>query len=704
VTVQYNKANGYTASGTFQWPAGATRVTVTATPIGLWANGHGPGTSETSDTIFRPDDCELQKVSTKVACVGTSLSGYGVVDFTFDNSSTSPLADGVSFTIPAFNGSPAVSFDVDKGQIVVKTYQPIADGTYTVAITSDTIPFSQTQTFTVDCNHAAPVVTSSASCDEESNDGTVTITLSNLLGAETATFIVANPFTSALENIDVPAGGSTTRSFSGFTDGTHTVAVSVVGSNTNFDQTFIVKCDLAPKVSVSEACVEFNGSLSVLLENFGDDVAIKFTVNNVDHIVDPNDSLTVIIGGLADGPYSIPLSINGVAQPALTGTIHCDPEFGVQAVCNTVDTEGAVSLYWFTINNTENTDLLVTWTGGSATVPAKGSKTIASTTAPLSLKYNGGVIATAPATQVICTRDITFTKVLVGQPPTGETYTIRVSRLGGGAVYEEEVTFDLKAGVPVTISLPSTLDPAGLDYKFEEIDAGSAASSSMSPDQLKLSGNLGETISVVVTNNYASVQIVKQSLTTSVQAGGQITYTLQATNTGGLALDPVVITDRLAPQVSFVTATVADNGGVCALAESTRPQLLSCTMFGTLAPGALTKTITLTVKVDSNVVAGTQILNQAKVLGAYTNVVLAPAAAATDLSCLPAIAGTVCDLSATVAVPVSEVGQEAPTTTTTVTKQLPSTGSSTTLPTLALALGFAGLGGILLISRRRTAR
>ncbi|MGB8858716.1 MAG: hypothetical protein WCC60_05645, partial [Ilumatobacteraceae bacterium] len=468
-----------------------------------------------------------------------------------------------------------------------------------------------------------------------------------------------------------------------------------------------------PKVTVSQECSAFDGTVSVLLENLGDDVSVTFTVNNVAYVVQPGQTATAVINALGDGAFSIPLSIDGVAQPAITGTIACDPKFNVAAVCNTIDTSDEVSLYWYTITNTEAVPVQVTWNGGSATVPAGGSTQVASTSAPLTLNFNGTQITTAPAAEGVCTRNVVFDKVLVGQPPTGETYTIRVSRLVG-AEYTEELTFDLNAGVPKTIALPSTLDPAGISYKVEEINAGTASTSTISPDQLKLSGNLGETISVVVTNGYAAVQINKQSLTTTVLAGGQITYTLQATNTGGLTLDPVVISDRLPSQVSFVSVSVADNGGICALAESTRPQLVVCTMTSALPVGGLTKMITLVVKVDTNVPSGTSILNQAKVLGTYGPVATqsrpesqrtTTEAAATDLSCLPAIAGTVCDLSAKVGVPVSEVNQEAPTTTAVEPDrgQLPATGGSSPVPLLALASGLACFGAALLLSRRRIA-
>lgn len=1119
----YTTANGYSFSGTFTWPTGATSIKVTATAIAKWGNNSAAGDSRTTNTISKPTNCAgTPSVAKAVSCVaGTPGNGDGKVVFTFTNNGVGPFVAAVSYTIPAFSGVAATTFSVASGATVTKTYTPIADGSYTVLITSDTSPKTQTQTFTidcdspvpsvsnvascnagdgkiivtlkntggesvvfavtpptggspsnytvaaggtkdvtfsgladatytilitanganynqtftVDCDHPAPVVTSAASCDANSHDGSVTVTLSNSAGTEAVTFNVTNPFTNAVEAVVVAAGGSTTRSFSGFSDGSRSVVISVPGNATNFTQTFTVACDLAPSFSYTsvctsgdgvvtvtlkndgddvnatfvlqgtthtltpgqtkvvalppfadgtanitlsvngvnknfsvtidcdrpgqpavdiaqvcanedgtatltlkniggqlpltfvvnatpysvpanstlnvdvaglsdgsntivvtqnavhfdktitvacdqaptvdhaESCVEgsggvsngkvlitlhnngddvgmvftvngtptasvppkgslvvtidnladglhaftvsgggktfdfsvttscdhpgtpsvsteqacvtvdgqvvvhltatggelpvafivngnaysvppnntvdatitglsdglqhitvtsgandfsfdvtvkcdvpprvtatavctnFDGTVSVLLENLGDDVAVKFTVNAVDYIVAANGSTTAIVSGLADGPYSITLSINDVAQPALTGTTDCDPVVSVTAVCNTVATSGAVSLYWYTVTNTAGTELTLTWDGGSATIPAGGTANIASTTKPLSLKYLGSEIASVPATEAKCTRDVTFTKVLQGQPPTGETYTIRVSRLDGGAQYQQELTFDLNAGVPVTVSLPSTLDPAGIDYKFEEINAGTAATSSMSPDHLKLTGNLGETISVVVTNGYSSVQIIKQSLTPTVVAGGTITYTLQATNTGGLTLDPVVISDRLPAQVEYQSVSVEGNGGTCALAQSARPQLLVCTMLDALPAGGLTRMITLTVKVDPNVASGTTILNQAKVLGTYEQIV-GPPSESSDLSCLPAIAGTVCDLSAKVGVPVSEIDQAGPTTTTTILDrgQLPSTGGSGTIPLLALAFGLAGLGGVLLISRRRTAR
>jgi uncharacterized repeat protein (TIGR01451 family)/LPXTG-motif cell wall-anchored protein len=256
--------------------------------------------------------------------------------------------------------------------------------------------------------------------------------------------------------------------------------------------------------------------------------------------------------------------------------------------------------------------------------------------------------------------------------------------------------------------LPSTLDPAGIDYKFEEIVTGTANTSVVSPDQLKLAGHLGETVNVVVTNGYASVQIDKASSTVKVDPGGQITYTLQATNTGGLTLNPVVVNDRLPSSVELVSASVAGGAGQCVLTEATRPQLLTCTMSDALAPGALTSVITVVVKADATVAGGSTIVNQAMVHGAFADAVMSGlGTGGGELSCLPAVAGTVCDLSAHVGVPVStpQVASEPPAPTITavdaVVVELPRTGPGHLREMLALGFGGILLGGAMLIGRRR---
>ena len=138
---------------------------------------------------------------------------------------------------------------VNANSSTTRTFSGFADGTHTVMIKVGHTNYSQT--FTVDCDHAAPVVSSNVVC--ANNDGSVTVTLSNT-GTEAVVFQITNPITNVVENVPVGIGGSTTRTYGGFTDGTHTVTVTADG--TDYSQTFSVHCDLAPSYSHIETCVE----------------------------------------------------------------------------------------------------------------------------------------------------------------------------------------------------------------------------------------------------------------------------------------------------------------------------------------------------------------------------------------------------------------------------------------------------------------
>ena len=543
------------------------------------------------------------------------------------------------------------------------------------------------------------------------DDGQVTVTLTTVGGDEPVTFVVEGV------EYEVAPGESRDVVLSGLTDGTHTIHVTAGKQDLSFDVD--IACDLSPRVTVTQECAAFDGSVHFFLENLGDDLDATFTIDGVDHVVAPGGSTTVTIGDLADGTHTFTVSINGVAMPDVEITVDCDPDFDVVAQCNTVSITGTVTTYWFTVTNTEATDVTVSWDGGSTTVPAGESRTIGSTNAPLTLRHDGAVIATAAATDVVCSRTVVVEKNLIGAPPTPETYTITVSRLVGDA-YVEVLVFDLVAGTPTTITLPSTLDPAGIQYIVEETGRGTAATSVITPSDLTLSGHLGSNISVVVTNGYASVSIDKQVSADQIGAGGQLTYTLQGTNTGGLTLDPVVVLDRLPSAVSFVSAQVANGGGSCELTESTRPQLVTCTMVGSLAAGERTDAISIVVAVDADVAADSTLVNQAKILGAYADDERSPEPVGSPLSCIPPAAGHVCALSAEVSTTI--VGSEpppptsGPTTTTpgstttsvvsggpttTTPGGLPRTGGGSPTPLLLIGFGIACIGGSLVLTRRR---
>ena len=95
------------------------------------------------------------------------------------------------------------------------------------------------------------------------------------------------------------------------------------------------------------------------------------------------------------------------------------------------------------------------------------------------------------------------------------------------------------------VPIPSSFNPEGIEYLIEEIEAGGAEATSVDPNTFKLVGYKGETISVVIINAFASVEIDKTVSKLEVFAGDEVNYGLTVTNTGALTLDPVVVDDRI---------------------------------------------------------------------------------------------------------------------------------------------------------------
>ncbi len=178
------------------------------------------------------------------------------------------------------------------------------------------------------CEHEKgdPMVTFTKECVD--HDGQVTITLSVEGGEESIEFDVAGT------TYEVEPGAPRTVVIGGLLDGTQAIPISADGRDLSI--TVTVDCDLPPTVTVTHECVAFDGTVNLLLDNPGDDHAVTFTVNGVDHVVAPGTSATVSFTALADGTTEITVSINGVAQPVVSVSLDCDPVFSVKAACNTV--------------------------------------------------------------------------------------------------------------------------------------------------------------------------------------------------------------------------------------------------------------------------------------------------------------------------------------------------------------------------------
>lgn len=577
-----------------------------------------------------------------------------------------------------------------------------------------------------DCG-GRPSVSAVAECVNGAAD--VTVTVGNVGGpfAPDITFAFTNPDVTKV----VAAGTSTTVVRSAIPDSVTSISYTVNGEPASVDISRSNVC--APGVgalAVSVICSSGDRTITLTLTHVsGGDVVFVITdpTGGPDRTVTltPADApKTEVIMGVADTVSQISYTANGVpASASLAETVTCDGAGKLTPICFEVDQNGTPNLWWFRITNPTGSSVDYTWSqtsqSGTATVAGGGLRELSTPSGSnVTLKVFGDVVDTMSfdSTQV-CTTTVVFKKELKGQPPTGETYTILVSRLLDSGSYDPEITFDLNAGETKEFALPSGYQ-SGISYKISEPNMGTANVFSVTPETFALTGNKGETVSAVITNYYASVSLDKQVSSTTVIAGDTLSYTIVATNTGGMTLDPVVISDRLPAGLTLVSSSVAGGNGSCKLLDSTTPQLVSCDISGALTPGSATPAITLVTNISGTLANNTILLNQAKVVGAWVNPDGSHASPGIepvggDLSCLPAVPGTVCDLSATVGstvsspvfenLPVVPTTQPAPTIPTTVDapRLLPRTGSSSS-GVGGMALTFVSIGAaLLLIARRR---
>src|SRR3954468_20095495 len=254
------------------------------------------GTTDYTQNFTVDCDSAIPAVSKNVTCV----NGNGEVLVTLANSG----GESVVFDVTDPTSGTVEHVTVAADFSTTRSFGGFADGDHTVVVKVDSTDYSQT--FTVDCDHALPKVSSNVTC--ASNDGSVEVTLSND-GTEGVVFHVTNPVTGTVEDVTVAAGASTTRTFAGINDGSSFLVISADGQN--FTQSFTVKCDLAPTFSNSQSCVNGDGSVVVNMKNDGDDVDATFLLDGVTYTLAPVATKQVTLGGLTDGSHTIALSING---------------------------------------------------------------------------------------------------------------------------------------------------------------------------------------------------------------------------------------------------------------------------------------------------------------------------------------------------------------------------------------------------------
>ena len=166
----------------------------------------------------------------------------------------------------------------------------------------------------------------------------------------------------------------------------------------------------------------------VKLTHTGGDLSVIFVVNGVTHVLTPGATKDVVFGGLPDGPFNLQIAINGVQQLITVPDVHCKETPIVltgTAICNEVGIDKNVVFYWYNVQNPQATPITFSWSDGQATVPANGSVNIKSAQNKVDLVVNQAAAGTISASTEICGNEVRFEKKLLGQPPTGETYSIR---------------------------------------------------------------------------------------------------------------------------------------------------------------------------------------------------------------------------------------------------------------------------------------
>jgi uncharacterized repeat protein (TIGR01451 family) len=159
----------------------------------------------------------------------------------------------------------------------------------------------------------------------------------------------------------------------------------------------------------------------------------------------------------------------------------------------------------------------------------------------------------------------------------------------------------LPAGARITIRVTFTANDAG-----DVNDTASVTSATPDPDP---SNNLA--VGRVSFRSSADLRLQKSDAPDPVIAGTNLTYTLAVTNNGPSTAPNVVVRDALSAQVSFVSAVPSQGSCQAGVVPGDPTKPLTCNL-GPLANGA-GATLTVIVRVNSDVPAGTILVNNADV-------------------------------------------------------------------------------------------
>ena len=234
-------------------------------------------------------------------------------------------------------------------------------------------------------------------------------------------------------------------------------------------------CGGVPQVSLTTACVDGDGRVTLTLLNAGGFLPVTFVVTNpvtggqTTKVVDPGGSATVVLGSLPDGTWTIPVTADGSSLNQQV-TVDCDrpgvPNVEVTEVC--VEGDGTVTVRLSTTGG----DLPVTFV----------------VTDPVTQAETTREVAPGESTSVTFTglADGTYTiGVTADGTPLNQTVVVACDRPGQPGVTAEqgctadggEVTVTLTNTTPAGEGEPVTFvvtDPTGGSDRTVTVEAGSS--------------------------------------------------------------------------------------------------------------------------------------------------------------------------------------------------------------------------------------